>query len=187
MAITTQAGTPGTFTAGDTTRFTVGDPDYPASSWELRAIFSRPGCKSVTVTASQSGSTDNFLITLSATTSAQFSAGLWNYTYRVEKQAEGSIVMDRGTIYANPNPEAGNDPSFAVQALEWVEKSIRGDLPTAQETYSVGGRDITKMSISERFELREKLKAEISRERVRDQAQQSGNSRITGYQVRFSS
>lgn len=64
-----------------------------------------------------------------------------------------------------------------------VEASIRGDLPTAQESVSIAGVDITKMSISERFALRDKIKAEIARERKQRRLQRGEMHK--GLQVRF--
>ena len=76
--------------------------------------------------------------------------------------------------------------SFAVKALALVEASLAGDLVTAQESISIAGVDITKMGISERFDLRDRLKAEVSRERTRailkEGSDMPGRS---GYQVRF--
>ena len=59
----------------------------------------------------------------------------------------------------------------------------RGDLPTAQESINLAGLDITKMSLSERFALRDRIKAEIARERQRRRLNK-GNYRH-GLQVRF--
>ena len=185
MAIETKTNVPPKFRAGDTVKWTVSYSDYPASSWSLIYYFKRPSEPTVEVQASASGT--DFSVTISAEDSTQFKAGRWQWHARAEKQSEGAIVAQSGSVDVLPDPSAVDiGDSFAVKALELVEASLAGDLVTAQESISITGVDITKMGISERFDLRDRLKAEVSRERTRailkEGSDMPGRS---GLQVRF--
>lgn len=181
MAITTQTIIPASFTAGDTVLWTESHADYPASTWALRYFFRREGRRPVEVEGV--ASSDAFTFTLTAEASGEFDDGRWRWFSRASKQDEGSISVDSGTILVYPDPSAQHSPSFSEQALEMVEASIRGDLPTAQESISIAGADINLMSISERFVLRDKIKAEIARERQARRLSSGYNRK--GLQVRF--
>ncbi len=185
MAIETKTNVPPKFRAGDTTKWTVTYADYPASSWSLIYYFKRPSEPTVEVRATASG--DDFAVTISAQDSTQFKPGRWQWHAGAEKQSEGAIVAESGSVDVLPDPSAIDiKDSFAVKALALVEASLAGDLVTAQESISIAGVDITKMGISERFDLRDRLKAEVSRERTRailkEGSDMPGRS---GYQVRF--
>ena len=185
MAIETKTNVPPKFRAGDTTKWTVNYSDYPASTWSLIYYFKRPSEPTVEVRATASG--DDFAVTISAQDSTQFKPGRWQWHARAEKQSEGAIVAQSGSVDVLPDPSAMDiKDSFAVKALALVEASLAGDLVTAQESISIAGVDITKMGISERFDLRDRLKAEVSRERTRailkEGSDMPGRS---GYQVRF--
>ena len=183
MAITTSVGVPAVFRAGDTTPWTVYYGDYPADeSWALKYYFKREGHETVEVDATASGT--SFAVTMTEAESGQFAAGRWSWYARATKTGTGSIVADTGHVDVLPDPEGEVERSFSEQALEMVEASIRGDLPTAQESISVAGVDVTKMSISERFVLRDRIKAEVSRERQRRRLA-AGMENKKGIQVRF--
>ena len=185
MAIETDTNVPSTFRAGDTTKWTVGYSDYPASSWSLNYYFKRPGEPTVNITATASGT--DFAVTLSAEDSSQFVPGRWQWHARAEKQSDGSIIAESGKVDVLPDPSAVDiGESFAIKALALVESSLAGDLVTAQESISIAGVDITKMGISERFDLRDRLKAEVSRERTRATLKEGSDMPgRNGLQIRF--
>ena len=184
MAIETQTDTPTVIRAGDTTIWTVEFSDYPASTWALRYFFTREGEKPIEVDGV--ASSDAFVFTLQSEDSAQFCAGRWQWASRAELQGTGSVVVQTGEVDILPDPSAPHKMTFSEEALEMVERSIRGDLPTAQESYSLVNQDVTKMGLSERFQLRDRIKAEVRRERQRRRLN-AGREYNSAIQVRFTS
>ena len=182
MAITTTAGVPSSFRAGDTTNFTKTYADYPASTWDLVFYFVREGYPTIQKTADKSG--DDFTVSLSSAESAKFTPGRWEWFAKASRQSEGEITAGSGVVDILRNPASQPSTTFAEEALSMVEKSIRGDLPTAQESVSLTGVDITKMGISERFQLRDKIKSEIARERRRRRLAE-GREYLGATQIRF--
>ena len=148
----------------------------------MRYFFKREGCKTVEVDATASG--DAFAVTLAAEDSGQLAPGRWSWYARATLQGTGTIIVDKGTVDVLPDPSAAHTPKFSEAALAMVEASLLNDMPTAQESVSISGMDITTMSISERFILRDKIKAEIARERQKRNLAAGMNNR-TGMQVRF--
>lgn len=182
MPITTSTSVPGRFRAGDTVKWTESLTEYPATNWELTYIFTKEGCDPVESTATASGS--DHAATLTAADSGEFSAGRWNWFARVSDQDEGTLTVKDGTVTVLPDPTASGEQSFAQKALQMVEKSLTDDLPTAQESFNVAGVDITTMSLSERYQLRDKLKAEVARERNHNRVLRGGRRR-GGFEIRL--
>ena len=163
-AITTHSSVPDKFTAGDSVLWTVGYSDYPASSsWELTYYFQRDGRDTIEISGTASG--DDFAVTVSPSESGEFTAGVWKWVARAELQGTGAAKVARGLVTVEPDPAAAHTKSFAEKALEMLEASFQNDLPTAQESVSIAGVDITMMSLSERFELRNKFRREVEQER----------------------
>ena len=182
MAITVSENVPASFRAGTTVPWSVTYPDFPASeSWELRYFFRREGGDPIEFEATANG--DAFEVTLTAAQTAKFSDGRYEWHAIATKQGTGTDIAGSGVVDVWPDPTKAHTKSFSEEALEMVEASIRGDLPTAQESINLAGLDITKMSLSERFALRDRIKAEIARERQRRRLNK-GNYRH-GLQVRF--
>lgn len=181
MAITTGTSTPTQFTAGDSVSWTVAHLDYPATDWVLTYYFAREGFDTIEIVATASG--DSHAAAMTGSQSGRFSAGRWNWFSRAEDQSEGVIVAASGVVDVLADPSASHAQTFAERSLAMLESSLEGDLPTAQESVNVFGVDITKMPISERFVLRDKLKAEVSRERRARRLAKGEN--LKGLQVRF--
>ncbi len=182
-AISTGTGTPTRIRAGDTVSFTNTFGDHPASTWSQSIYFIRPGEETIQVDST--ASSDDFLTTLTPANTARFSPGRWEVVHRVVG-ATGTTVADTSVMDVLPNPEIQAGEAFAEKALALVEKSLLNDMPTAQESVSIAGVDITKMSISERLAMRDRLKAEVVRLRklAKLKAGIDGPARH-GLQIRF--
>ena len=179
-AITETAGIPSVITAGNTYLWTDTYADHPASTWGLTYVFRKEGQPALEVTAV--ASSDAYTVTLSASESSEMVPGKWKWYAIAEKTGQVSTA-DSGTVQVYPDVRAEHVASFAEKALVMIEASLANDMPTAQESISILGSDITKMGISERYSLRDKIKAEVGRERQRRHLEAGGNRR--GMQVRF--
>lgn len=60
---------------------------------------------------------------------------------------------------ATPTPT----PTFAELALAAIEESLMGTLRAEWQSMSIGGKALTRMSVKEKLDARDRLKAEIAR------------------------
>lgn len=71
-------------------------------------------------------------------------------------------------------------PSFAEQMLLKVESLLLGKVDKDAQSYTVAGRSITKMPITELVQLRDKLKAEVEQEKIKAALDAKGIKRVRG-------
>lgn len=146
--------------------------DYPAASWTLSFAFSGPATVSVasgwTITAESAGT---WLVQVTKTVSAGYTAGRYQWRAYVTSGSERYQIAD-GWVVFQPNIAvlAGDNRTHAQKMLALVEAQLEGRVVSGEESYSIGGRSITKMSTMELRRLRGLYAAEVYRE----QHQQEG-------------
>lgn len=159
---TTLTSMPAKFTSGETVKYTVTHPDYPASSgWTLTLYLA--GIDTPTPIAGNA-SGDSFAITISSAASAAIAAGVYQYEERATKSSETYIAASgKVTVLANIAAAAAGDfREFAETALEIVEAAIAGRLTSDMQSFTIAGRAVTKIPIAELLDIRAKLQAEIA-------------------------
>lgn len=135
------------FAVGDTPQWTISLPDYlPADGWTLKYAFSKTG-KTIQVAGSDNGD-GTHLMSINATTSAEFTAGFWSWQAFVVKGDERHTVR--------PSTPAGYG-SLKIQASLWDaltgfdgRSDARKNLETVEQAIAtkLAGGDISSYSIS---------------------------------------
>ena len=129
-------------------------------------------------------------VTLSASTTNGFDAGLWTWqaiaTYSTFQYTagRGQFTVKASAKYAG-TPGAFDDRSRAEIDLSYVEAAIRtlSQGGMVQE-YTIGGRSLRRYKMVELLQLRDDLKNEVTLERKRDKIRQGlGNPGLA--KVRF--
>lgn len=164
---------PSSLTVGDTWSWSAEYALYPATGWTATAYFENAD-NSFSISSSASGTLHAFAET--AANTAAFKAGSY---YVVVRVTDGTTVKTTesgwSSVLADPESAAKVDHrSWARRTLEAIEAFLEGNATTAQASASVGGRAISRWSISELVQWRDKLKAEVA---VEDQAANAGLGR----------
>lgn len=165
MAYTVPEKEPTRIAAGDTWQWTkAAFADFPASDgWALSYAFSGP--KAFTANASADG--DGFSVTIAAA-DTKIPAGTYRWqsyvTLGAERYQVGSGILDVTPNLAALTPAEVTE-SFAVQALRVVETALLGRLPAGLEEYTIAGKLVKHMPLTELYELRSKLRHEVTNER----------------------
>lgn len=163
---------PEEFTAGDTVKFYRTVPDYsPDDGWELSYALVIDG-QLVEWTSSDNGD-GRFLVEVAAADTASYTAGVYQWQAYVTSGAERYRV-DEGSTTVRQNFAAhssGLDArSHFRKTLDALEALMEGKATKDQLSYSIGGRSIQRMTMSEVLEAmsyyRRKVKAEERRERI---------------------
>lgn len=181
--------------AGDTVIFdvpsfkdsigTVIDSGTYTLKWYARTNTASEG---TTITGTAEG--DGWRITVPASTTADFDAGLWTWqavaTYNSTQYTagRGQFTVKASAAYSG-TPGAFDDRSRAEIDLGYVEAAIRtlSQGGMVQE-YSIGGRSLRRYKMTELLELRSTLQNEVAMERRREKIRQGlGNPGLA--KVRF--
>ena len=181
--------------AGDTVIFdvpsftdsigTVIDSGTYTLKWYARTNTASEGA---TITGVAEG--DGWRITVPASTTTDFDAGLWTWqavaTYGSTQYTagRGQFTVKATAVYSG-TPGAFDDRSRAEIDLEKVDAAIR-TLATGGmvQEYSIGGRSLRRYKMTELLELRSTLQNEVAMERRREKIRQGlGNPGLA--KVRF--
>jgi hypothetical protein len=140
---------PDSLVAGDTWSWTKQLADYPAGSgWTLSYSFTAYGqdVKIATATASA----PDYLVTISAATSATFASGTWYWTARVTNGSEThSVGTGRFEVKPNPATSTADPRSETKKVLDAIRACILGAASTDDLSISVDGVALSRRTFDE--------------------------------------
>lgn len=160
---------------------------YPPAthSAEYVARITAGGASEITIPATER--TSYYLFQVSSATSAAFTAGYYHWQLEVVETASGNrIVIERGDfeIIADLDNNGAAPRSHAEIMLAKIESLLEGRADKDVSSYSIQGRSISKMSISDLIQWRDYYRKEVLKER-RDNAIALGKQTKTTMKVRF--
>lgn len=128
-----------------------------------------------------------YLFQVSSATSAAFEVGFYHWQLEITETASGNrIVVERGEFEAIPDLDNnGADPrTHAEIMLDKIEALLQGRADKDVSSYSINGRSIAKMSVTDLLTWRDYYRKEVVKER-RDNAIAIGRPTKTTVKVRF--
>lgn len=160
---------------------------YPPAthSAEYVARITAGGASEIILPATER--TSYYLFQVSSVTSAAFTAGYYHWQLEVVETASGNrIVIERGDfeIIADLDNIGADPRSHAEIMLAKIESLLEGRADKDVSSYSIQGRSISKMSISDLIQWRDYYRKEVLKER-RDNAIALGKQTKTTMKVRF--
>lgn len=172
MAAPIPTVTPQFFTAGDTVKWNRNDlAAYPSSTWTLTYYFYNSAI-TYTVVATADGT--GFLITISAATSATYTASDYKWEARVSNGSE-EYTVDKGYWTINTDiavlGSVGEDFRSQTKIIfDAIEAVIQGRASKDQQGYTIAGRRLDRTPIPDLIVLRDKYKreylSELSKEKL---------------------
>ncbi len=153
---------PRNFTVGDTLSFTEYVGDYlPDDGWVLSYQLV-DGSHQHTITGSDNGDGDHLVAATAATTSA-WVAGDYNWQSYVTKADERHSIAG-GLFTLKPNFAAGSVDarSHVKKVLDAIESLLEGKAGKDVDSYSIHGRSLSRMNVTELLTWRDKYKRELA-------------------------
>lgn len=183
-------GEPTTITVGDFIQWKRSDlvQDYPVAthSAEYVARITGGGASEIKLAATESDPA-YYLFTADSVTSADFEPGYYHWQLEVTETASGNrIVVDIGTFRALPDLDVNNtDPrTHAEIMVDKIESVLQGRADSDVSSYSIQGRSLSKMSITDLLEWRNYYVREAKKEK-KDSDIKNGRPTNTTVKVRF--
>lgn len=158
---------------GDTLNFATSVPDYPPTAgWALKfRLIPRAGGSPIDIATTQdSADSSQHRASVTATTTAAWTAGEYSWASWVEKVAEKYSVSS-GSITLKPDPRVAttlDSRSTARTALDNVRLLLAGKASSGTLSYRIGERQLQSYSMPELLQLESKLVADVKREEQAD-------------------
>lgn len=190
MAKTRGTAPPVFITAGTNERWTTTYSEHdPDDGWRLDYYILVEGADPVRIAATgASGGVWSAEIT--SNVSGRFPRGLetrWiaRATNQGTTDTEGVEDIDEGTIIFRPNPAAKYEPTKAELRVQYLEENLTNESADPQESISIAGVDVTKLSLTEKFELLERFKGQVEDEKRRSRILAGGSNEVPSIEIRF--
>lgn len=143
------------------------DDAYAHGLWQYEYIFTGP--QQITLaTQADAGSVD---VVVTATDSANWSAGKYQWTLQRKKDAE-VVFIDTGfvTVLQNPLSQTGviDHRTHEEKMLALIEERLEGRIVSDHESYTEEGRSLNRIPMIELKELHKKYRNLVAKQKRRD-------------------
>lgn len=155
------------FTSGDLVQWReVSLESFASVAYSLTYVF-RPAGGGDDITVIGSVVSTEFHITIASSVTATMKAGRWHwqsYLTRVSDNARINLATGTTDILPDLSTVADDTRSHAQRMLNQIEALIEGRGATDVESYTIGGRQINKMSAAELTQWRTYYRNEVDAE-----------------------
>lgn len=158
--------------------------DYPSASFTLKysARLQGTGTTEIEIT----GGTDH-LVQVSSSVTANYTPGTYSWQGYITRDSDDErILVSSGTweVLANSDTSTADPRSHAEIMLNKIESLLEGKADSDVSSYSIAGRSLTKLTPEELITWRNFYKAEVLRERQKEDIK-LGRKSPTTVKVRF--
>ena len=186
-------GVPTKIIVGDTVtwRVSIDTSDYPTADYTVSYSFQcaehPAGTKhSLEVTGSEDA--DGYYVTLTAASTLSIDHfGEWHYQAYITRDSDGARhTFDQGDTWFVSDLASLDDDirSHAEIMLNKIETLLEGRADSDIASYSIAGRSLTKMSPKQLMEWRDHYKAEVAREKIKQDIE-AGRGGKSSIKIRF--
>lgn len=172
---------PSSFIAGDSLRWLLSYPDYPAADWTLSVFLVKDG-EQIIIPSSADG--DSHLILVPAAITADYSPGSYRYHASVSDGTD-RVTVETGAIAVLPDfaeQTTGYDArDWLDKAIEALQASIEGRASKTQLEHAISGTQIRHIEPGDQLALLDKL---LARRSQRDAIARRKAGRGTGSMVK---
>lgn len=152
---------PTTATAGDTLAWAPALAAYaPADGWAVSCAV--VGTALTGTTTVEGGA---WVVTIPGATTAAFGSGTLRYVLRATR-AGATVTVAAGAVVLAADPSTAEGTTHAERMLATIQAVLEGRAGADAESYSVGGRSLTKIPMRDLVMLRDRYAARVEAERA---------------------
>lgn len=179
MTATVPCNEPPEARAGLTWEWTRSFPDFPASTWTLKYWFKKTGSSGANFSITATASGDGYAVNVPASTTAGYTAGDYTWSAQVTSGSDAKEV-DRGTMKLLARYDQAqnlDDRSHARKMLAAIEALLESRGTVDQQEYTIGDRQLKRMSVDELRSWRDYYRGEVGAEEMGERLRngQGGN------------
>lgn len=171
MTIEIPTNEPQELVAGDRWQWTRNLSDFPASTWTLTYYLhlQSSSTNKISITASADGNTHS--VDVAKGTTAAYTAGKYEW-YGFVDDGTSRYRVDYGTLEILPDltGTALDRRTHWQKVLENVEAVLQDRATKDQQSYTINGRQLNRMSMDDLLALYSRAKSEVNKEERRDRA-----------------
>lgn len=171
------------FTKGTTVTCQIPLPDFPAPTWALKVVFIKDDLQKI-ITATAIGS--DHLVTIQSDIASTFKAGEYAWQAVVTSGSDRHIAK-HGTTTVLPDFEENTDGldhrSHTKIVLDALNSMIVGKASKDQQSYTIAGRSIARLSPEELLTWRDRYAADYIKEK---RTERRRNGKPTGQTIKVS-
>lgn len=180
---------PTEFTVGSLVQWKRADlsEDYPPASYDLIYKARLRGGNNPEISVTATNSSGVFLATLTNVITAAVVPGDYYWQAEIERKSDNArILVAKGQWRVNPDlDQSGADPrSHAEIMLDKIQSLLEGRADKDVTSYSINGRSIAKMNITDLLSWRDYYKREVNLEKRKADAA-AGKPSTATVKVRF--
>jgi hypothetical protein len=151
--------------AGDTLKYLDSFPDYLASAgYVLTTRLVRRDASGAAINFNATASGDNYQTNVAASTTAGWQAGFYTWAKYVTLAGD-RYTLDAGELEIRADPATVDAPfdtrSHAAKTLAAIEAVIEGRATSAQQQWSLAGRQVQYIPLPELSQFRKQYRAEV--------------------------
>ena len=169
---------PAKIVAGDLLQWKRTDlgTDYANGSYTLSYKARLEGTSagsSVVLTLTASASGDDYLVSVAAGTTVNYSTGVYRWQAYITRNSDSArLTIDSGTfeVLANRSINTSDPRSHVKTMLDKIESILEGRADGDVAAYSINGRSLTKLGITDLLMWRDRYRADYLREVHRERA-----------------
>lgn len=169
--------------AGTTWVWTRSLSDYPASTWTLKYWFKKRGSSGANFSIQATADGDTHSVSVSATTTAAYTAGTYDWVAQVSSGGEVYDV-DRGSLVLQPRyDQAANldDRTHAQKMLDAIEALLENRSTLDQQEYTINNRSLKRLTVEELMKWRDYYRAQVFAAKSNERRRNGyGGGRIVG-------
>lgn len=142
--------------------------DYPPASYDLVYSIRLNSGAGVDTTITATSGSDYFLAAIPSATSAAWSAGTYAWqAFIVRKSDSAKLSVNTGEfeLLSNLDQNGADNRSHATIMVQKIQSLLEGKADKDVTSYSIQGRSISKMSITELTDWRDYYRKEVVKER----------------------
>lgn len=161
---------PTSFVAGVFLQWTRDDlvEDYPLASYSLVYTARLRGGANPEIRFTAVEEQGTYVARLNSTTTAGFIPGDYYWQAEIVRSSDNaSVIVDSGewTIVANLDRSGADPRSHAQIMVDKIEALLEGRADKDVSSYSIQGRSLSKMAVSELLDWRDYYRREVTREK----------------------
>lgn len=173
---------PSTINQGDSLNWTESESDYLASdSWVIGYNLVMDGNR---INFESTADGDSHSLDLTVLITSLWQPGSYVFQ-RYATDGTDRVTLNNGTVEIKRDfLTAGDERSHAQKALDSILAVLEGRATIDQEEYSIAGRSLKRMNISDLLQFRDTYRAEVAREKNAERIAQGLGTNQT-IRVRF--